>query len=72
MSSSFKRCVLVLVVLESATAPAVAAGQDTQYEVRKELNVMVPIREGVELSLDIYRPEAPGRYPVILNRTPYE
>jgi hypothetical protein len=29
------------------------------------------MRDGVELSADIYRPDAPGKYPVILSRTPY-
>ncbi|MBX3391673.1 MAG: CocE/NonD family hydrolase [Phycisphaeraceae bacterium] len=31
----------------------------------------VPMRDGVRLSATIYRPAAPGRYPVILSRTPY-
>lgn len=31
----------------------------------------VPMRDGVLLSADVYRPKAAGRYPVILQRTPY-
>jgi len=31
----------------------------------------VPMRDGVHLSANIFRPEAPGRYPTILVRTPY-
>ena len=34
-------------------------------------DVFVPMRDGVELAVDIYRPEAPGRYPALLQRTPY-
>ncbi len=34
-------------------------------------NVVVPMRDGVELRADVYRPSAPGRYPVLLQRTPY-
>jgi uncharacterized protein len=39
-------------------------------------NVMVPMRDGVRLATDIYRPAvdgdpAPGKFPVILERTPY-
>ena len=33
--------------------------------------VRVPMRDGVMLATDVYRPAAPGRYPVILQRTPY-
>ena len=29
------------------------------------------MRDGVELSADVYRPDAAGRFPVIINRTPY-
>lgn len=33
--------------------------------------VMVPMRDGVKLSTEVYRPLAAGKYPVILQRTPY-
>jgi uncharacterized protein len=42
-----------------------------KYEVRTEANVRVPMRDGVTLATDIYRPEAEGRFPAILVRTPY-
>ena len=35
------------------------------------LDVAVPMRDGVRLSANVFRPEAPGRYPTILVRTPY-
>ena len=41
------------------------------HKVRMEHNVRVPMRDGVTLSADIYRPAADGKYPVILVRTPY-
>jgi hypothetical protein len=34
-------------------------------------DVFVPMRDGIELAVDIYRPEAQGRYPAVLQRTPY-
>lgn len=34
-------------------------------------NVPVALRDGVTLRADVYRPAAPGRYPVLLQRTPY-
>ena len=42
------------------------------YRVVMEFDVRVPMRDGVQLSTDIYRPDAPGRFPVILVRTPYD
>lgn len=35
-------------------------------------DVKVPMRDGVELVADVHRPEAEGRYPTILVRTPYD
>ena len=42
-----------------------------RYSVSFERNVPVPMRDGVVLYADVYRPADPGRYPVILQRTPY-
>jgi len=55
-------------------APAAAA--DGEYEVSLTSDVMVRMRDGVRLATDIYRPAKngkplPGRFPVILERTPY-
>src|SRR6266508_1903640 len=33
-------------------------------------DVLVPMRDGVRLATDVYRPEGSGRYPVVLERTP--
>jgi len=42
------------------------------FEWTLEDDVMVPMRDGVHLSTDIYLPEGKGRYPVVLVRTPYK
>jgi putative CocE/NonD family hydrolase len=34
-------------------------------------DVWVPMRDGVRLQADIWRPSAAGRYPILLQRTPY-
>ncbi len=39
--------------------------------VRSEFGVMIPMRDGVRLAADVWLPEAPGRYPVLVARTPY-
>jgi uncharacterized protein len=36
-----------------------------------EKNVMVPMRDGVQLATDIYHPAEKGRFPVLLVRLPY-
>jgi len=43
-----------------------------KYSVVMDENVMVPVRDGVWLASDVYRPDAPGRFPVIVTRTPYD
>src|SRR5215471_5645979 len=39
--------------------------------VRVERDVAVPMRDGVVLRADVLRPDAPGRFPALLIRTPY-
>lgn len=42
-----------------------------KYQVKVEAGVRVPMRDGVNLSTDIYLPIGAGKAPVILVRTPY-
>lgn len=58
-----------LIVLVCWFGLSVVAQQ--KYELKAEFNRRVVMRDGVELSADIYRPDAPGKFPVILSRTPY-
>src|SRR5262245_59145650 len=56
---------------------AVFAGQLTAQDrsdqgIKKEFNVRVPMRDGIKLSVDIFRPDGPGKFPVVLSRTPYD
>ena len=51
-------------------------GSHQEYDVVCEQRVMMPMRDGVSLATDIYYPavgggRAPGRHPVLLERTPY-
>ncbi len=43
--------------------------QDTSFI--REKDVPVPMRDGVVLRADVWRPTAPGRYPTLVYRTPY-
>ena len=51
-------------------------GEGMYDDMRVERDIMVPMRDGIKLACDIYRPavageSAPGAFPVILERTPY-
>jgi len=52
--------------------------QDTASIYRKldsiaviDQKVMMPMRDGIRLATDIYRPKGDGKYPVVFSRTPY-
>lgn len=55
----------------SALAESVHIISQPDYEIRMDLNVMIPMRDGVELSTDFYFPDSKGKFPTILIRTPY-
>ena len=42
------------------------------YKVIFEKDLQMQTRDGVTLYADVYRPDAPGRFPVLLVRTPYD
>ncbi|HEX4742464.1 MAG TPA: CocE/NonD family hydrolase [Caulobacteraceae bacterium] len=57
-------------------APRALAEAQSPYDMVVTSNVMIRMRDGVKLATDIYRPArdgkpVPGRFPVILERTPY-
>ena len=41
------------------------------YEVRLEFGIKQEMRDGVKLSSDIYLPDARGKFPVLITRSPY-
>ena len=58
--------------------PIILFGQNEAVTLEKlkeiavvDQKVMMPMRDGIRLATDIYRPKGPGRYPVILSKTPY-
>ncbi len=40
-------------------------------EIDQQFHVRIPMRDGVNLSANIFRPQTTGRWPVLLVRTPY-
>ena len=63
-------------LVSHATLPAMVLIASTVYaagpfEVTIERGVTAKMRDGVVLRADIYRPKAEGKFPVLLQRTPY-
>ena len=50
---------------------ALRASGEGPYPIEFEGNVGVKTRDGVTLRTDVYHPKAPGKFPVIVLRTPY-
>lgn len=60
-----------------ALVSLVGYSRPPEFEVIVKKDVMVPMRDGVKLATDLYMPAkngkpAPGRFPVVLTRTPYD
>jgi len=53
-------------------ATGVGAADPGPLPVTVETRVKVPMRDGVNLIADVYRPRGEGRHPVLLQRTPYD
>ncbi|HEY0742454.1 MAG TPA: CocE/NonD family hydrolase [Chryseosolibacter sp.] len=66
---------LLLLTVTPAFAQDPAADKDVLTELEKvaviDQKVMMPMRDGIRLATDIYRPKADGKYPIIFSRTPY-
>jgi len=43
-----------------------------EHEIVEEPGVKVPMRDGIVLSTDVYRPKGDGKHPVVHIRTPYK
>jgi putative CocE/NonD family hydrolase len=64
-------CALRSWPLTSKVAWPTAPDPTSPYKLRADFDQRVKMRDGVELSADVYRPDAAGRFPVILMRDPY-
>ena len=54
-------------LLPSPDRPGPAYDRAPDYtEIARDLDVMVPMRDGAQICVDIYRPRAPGRFPALL------
>jgi len=61
----------IILFLSTLLSPwAILAAQET-FEVDVRTEVKIPMRDGVELSANIFLPKAEGKFPVVLIRSPY-
>src|SRR5437016_4721985 len=67
----------VLLTLLTGSGPVLGQPPDAgtysavEFKVNASRGQLVKMRDGVRLSVDVYRPDAPGRFPGILMHTPY-
>ncbi|MBZ5548736.1 MAG: CocE/NonD family hydrolase [Acidobacteriia bacterium] len=71
-----RRILLLIVAFSFATCGSTSAQQPDQKSAKTSpikiyFGQKIRMRDGVELSADVYRPDTDGRFPCILNRTPY-
>jgi len=68
----FHRTGVFFVILILSFSLSLNASADRQkFEVSVEQNVPSPMRDGIRLFSNIYKPDAEGKFPAILIRTPY-
>jgi len=70
MKTQLKQALWMLVVVVFVGSNASASAQ-TRYRVAIEQSAKVKMRDGVLLSANIYRPISDEKFPVLLERTPY-
>jgi uncharacterized protein len=68
---TFRNRVLFLAFFAALPIASQLAGAET-YGVTVERNVAAKMRDGVILRADIYRPNSEAKFPVLLERTPYD
>ena len=68
----FVRKQLQLAIVAVVMCAATCARAVETFAVRTQLGVETKMRDGTVLRADIYRPDTEGKFPVLLQRTPYD
>ena len=73
-----KKIILCIGLIACTAITTTIKAQDTASIYRKldsiaviDQKVMMPMRDGIRLATDIYRPKGDGKYPIVFSRTPY-
>src|SRR5689334_6808514 len=61
----------MLCLLLIGAASAAGYERPVTERIRIISNIAIPMRDGVKLYADLYRPAREGRFPVLIVRTPY-
>jgi putative CocE/NonD family hydrolase len=74
LAATFRRGILVGLALVLAGVQAIPA-QDSSaaimYPMEARYNIRVPMRDGITLSADVFRPRGNSKHPAIMIQTPY-
>ena len=62
---------LLLSFLIPTLLPSAPVVMEPTYDVRIERNIRIPMRDGKTLSADLIRPDAEGRFPILIEYHPY-
>lgn len=79
LSSALGRALVLAFLLGICVIPSIfpygalaaQTKKDALYPISIQTGVRAKMRDGVQLVADIYRPKAEGKFPIILQRTPY-
>jgi len=71
-----KRYILIIGLAWLSRSPLVSQSPDEIYQKLQQIGivdqkVMMPMRDGIRLATDIYRPKGDQKVPVIFSKTPY-
>ena len=66
-------CSLIVAFMVTLATPSLSlTPAQTRCEVAIDRDVQIKMRDGVSLAADIYKPTCVGKFPVLLERTPYD
>ena len=68
---SFALLVILMIAAGGCTPGAESPGPSAADTMSVEYDVAIPMRDGVVLRADVYRPAGDGPFPVLVYRTPY-
>jgi uncharacterized protein len=70
-ASSIQRLLAATAIVTAGLVPGLLAAQQPAADPKVLYDLKVPVRDGVKLSVDVYIPPAPGKYPTVFKMTPY-
>jgi len=68
-ADNMRKTILLAIVLVVSSG---SSGAQDSYAVTTERAIEATMRDGTVLRADVYRPKAEGKFPVLLERTPYD